>query len=166
MEYLTKELFNIATLERVEVERKLNEIRQTLTADNSRVALCGNCRYNDEMETIYRYTCYPYCECQLTSNCKCLMICYSPENKEYKYSYARELESKCMLIIEMIKRYKSTLKWYNFRTKLRAEKAITQLYIYMFMIVEFISKFNLRKESTRELGVSTPFSYPEPPRNI
>ena len=152
MEYLTKEQFMLAILSREEVERKLNKIRQTLTPENSRIALCGNCRYNDEMEEIYRYNCYPYCNCHLTPKHKGLMILYSPENTAYEYSYARELITKCMSIIALITNYIPSLKWYNFRTKRRAEWALMQLNLYMLSIYDHILAFDLRKKSNKQLN--------------
>ena len=166
MEHLTEEQFKIATLSEEKIEIKLNQLRETLTPENSRVALCGICRYNDEIENLYRYNCYPFCGCQITPKYKGLMIFYSPDNKDYIYSYARELDLKCTNMIKNIKNYKSTLKWYNYRKKRSADKAIMRIYIYMLKIVDLTANFELRKKSIQNFGPSTIFSYPEPPRNI
>jgi hypothetical protein len=158
---LTKEQLDIVLMTKEDVEKRLSEIKKTLTPDNSMVALCGNCRYNDEMANIYHYSCYPYCECGSNS----LMILYSPQNIDYIYSYSRELHDNCDKINEQLREYRSTLHWYNFMTKKRVKAAIMKNISYGTYIFEKSCEY--RKNTKKELNVL--FGYIDGkhlPRNI
>jgi hypothetical protein len=144
---LTKEQLNIVLMTTKDVEKRLSEIRKTLTPDNSMVALCGKCRYNDEMANIYHYSCHPYCECESNN----LMILYNPQNIDYIYSYSRELHEKCDKMNNQLRQYKRTLNWYNFITKKRVEAAIMKNIKYGTYIFEKSCEY--RKTTKKELNV-------------
>jgi hypothetical protein len=106
------------------IERELEKMRKNITFRNSKLALCGNCRYTDEMAEFYLKTSYPFCECRYEKRIldevfeyRGICIMYNPENKDYSDLYFRELLSNIDNITNNLLKYKKEIPSYKIFTK-------------------------------------------------
>lgn len=151
-----------------EIRRTIRCIQETLTPENSSLALCGKCRYNDAIRELCDKTCYPYCQCRFPENpaWKEMFIFYSPDNKAHKYSYFREIMENLGKTMEALMDRWFESRWYNFRTRWLINKALTNILDYQCDLIRFSIETNMRGRNVSHFGSEATFGYAEPPRNV
>ena len=157
------EHIKIAALSQESIERKLTELRQSLNSDSD-VALCGVCKYNEEIQTLCENTGYPFCQCEIKNGWKSLFIFADTENNNYINYYTHKLRERNQQIINKFLTHLIYLKWYNINTKKLVKKAIRNVSNYNMYIFNFKREFKLYKILNDTLFICPPpptIAFPE-----
>lgn len=125
-----------------DIQKTIERIQATLTPDNSSVALCGNCRYNEEIRALCKSTGYPYCQCWTSARREIFVFC-PPKDEDCKYSCVHEmLEHLDKMRNQLITCWLES-RWYNVRTKWLINQAYDNIQEYDRCLRHFIAETRL-----------------------
>lgn len=142
-----------------DIKSKLVELRKTVKPIDP-IALCGKCRYNEEMADLYTKTSYIYCECK---NGKGIMILYNNNNKHYKRWYLEEMQKSVFEKHNQYEVYLDTIPYWHIFKIIKIKTIIGDLWgMYMDLLAEWIVEF----KNVNSVRSDVPFVPVDPPRNI